>query len=133
MLKVYWEPFLKHNPSADTDTDSPKFRNSPFEGKRVKEKVYIYIYKYKNILLTFLYFSVTSQEERRGVRKIGLSVSVSARRHIKSEVVRNYDFGRRKLNLCAPKAMDFRRVNLLNAFLLKIASLRTPKFGGFKK
>ena len=30
--------------SADTDTDSPKFRNSPFEGKRVKEKVYIYIY-----------------------------------------------------------------------------------------
>ena len=122
-------------PSADTDTDSPKFRNSPFEGKRVKEKVYIYIYiyKYKNILLTFPYFSVTSQEERRGVRKIGLSVSVSAKRHIKSEVVRNYDFGRRKLNLCAPKAMDFRRVNLLNAFLLKIASLRTPKFGGFKK
>ena len=122
-------------PSADTDTDSPKFRNPTIEGKRVKEKVYIYIYiyKYKNILLTFLCFSVTSQEERRGVRKIGLSVSVSAKRHIKSEVVRNYDFGRRKLNLCAPKAMDFRRVNLLNAFLLKIASLRTPKFGGFKK
>ena len=120
-------------PSADTDTDSPKFRNLTIEGKRVKEKVYIYIYKYKNILLIFLYFSAPSQEERRGVRKIGLSVSVSAKRHIKSEVVRNYDFGRRKLNLCAPKAMDFRRVNLLNAFLLKIASLRTPKFGGFKK
>ena len=30
--------------SADTDADSPKFRNSPLEGKRVKEKVYIYIY-----------------------------------------------------------------------------------------
>ena len=119
--------------SADTDTDSPKFRNPTIEGKRVKEKVYIYIYKYKNILLTFLYFSSPSQEKRRGVRKIGLSVSVSAGRHIKSEVVRNYDFGRRKLNLCAPKAMDFRRVNLLNAFLLKIASLRIPKFGGFKK
>ena len=29
--------------------------------------------------------------------------------------------------------MDFRKVNLLNAFLLKIASLRIPKFGGFKK
>ena len=101
--------------------------------KGERESLYLYIYKYKNILLTFLYFSVTSQEERRGVRKIGLSVSVSAKRHIKSEVVRNYDFGRRKLNLCAPKAMDFRRVNLLNAFLLKIASLRTPKFGGFKK
>ena len=69
-------------PSADTDTDSPKFRNPTIEGKRVKEKVYIYIYKYKNILLTFLYFSVTSQEERRGVRKIGLSVSVSAGRKI---------------------------------------------------
>ena len=70
--------------SADTDTDSPKFRNSPLRGKRVKEKVYIYIYKYKNILLTFLCFSTPSQEERRGVRKIGLSVSVSARRHIKA-------------------------------------------------
>ena len=110
-----------------------KIPQLPFEGKGVKEKVYIYIYKYKNILLTFLYFSIPFTEERRGVRKIGLSVSVSAKRHIKSEVVRNYDFGRRKLNLCAPKAMDFRRVNLLNAFLLKIASLRTPKFGGFKK
>ena len=106
----------------------------PLREKGWKRKfIFIYIYKYKNILLTFLYFSVASQEERRGVRKIGLSVSVSAKRHIKSEVVRNYDFGRRKLNLCAPKAMDFRRVNLLNAFLLKIASLRTPKFGGFKK
>ena len=134
MLKVYWEPFLKHNPSADTDTDSPKFRNSPLREKGWKRKfIFIYIYKYKNILLTFLYFSIPFTEERRGVRKIGLSVSVSAKRHIKSEVVRNYDFGRRKLNLCAPKAMDFRRVNLLNAFLLKIASLRTPKFGGFKK
>ena len=30
--------------SADTDTDSPKFRNPTIEGKRVKEKVYIYIY-----------------------------------------------------------------------------------------
>ncbi len=30
--------------SADTDTDSPKFRNSPLREKRVKEKVYIYIY-----------------------------------------------------------------------------------------
>ena len=99
----------------------------------MKEKVYIYIYKYKNILLTFLYFSTPSQEERRGVRKIGLSVSVSAGVSHKSEVVRNYDFGRRKLNLCAPETMDFRRVNLLNAFLLKIASLRIPKFGGFKK
>ena len=29
--------------------------------------------------------------------------------------------------------MDFRRVNLLNAFLLKIASLRIPKFGQSKK
>ena len=29
--------------------------------------------------------------------------------------------------------MDFRRVNLLNAFLLKIASLRIPKFGHSKK
>ena len=28
--------------SADTDTDSPKFRNPTIEGKRVKEKVYIY-------------------------------------------------------------------------------------------
>ena len=119
-------------PSADTDTDSPKFRNSPLREKGEREILYLY-YKYKNILITFLYFSTLSQEERRGVRKIGLSVSVSAKRHIKSEVVRNYDFGRRKLNLCAPKAMDFRRVNLLNAFLLKIASLRTPKFGGFKK
>ena len=71
--------------------------------------------------------------KKGGVRKIGLSVSVSAKRHIKSEVVRNYDFGRRKLNLCAPKTMDFRRVNLLKAFLLKIASLRIPKFGRSKK
>ena len=85
------------------------------------------------MLLTFLHFSTPSQEKERGVRKIGLSVSVSAGCHIKSEVVRNYDFGRRKLNLCAPKAMDFRRVNLLNAFLLKIASLRIPKFGHSKK
>ena len=30
--------------SADTDTDSPKFRNSPLMEKVVKEKVYIYIY-----------------------------------------------------------------------------------------
>ena|GEM_PF-2137887 len=121
--------------SADTDTDSPKFRNPTIEGKRVKEKVYIYlyIYKYKNILLTFLYFSAPSQEERRGgAENRTVSVSVSRGSH-KSEVVRNYDFGRRKLNLRAPKAMDFRRVNLLNAFLLKIASLRIPKFGGFKK
>ena len=29
--------------SADTDTDSPKFRNSPLMEKVVKEKVYIYI------------------------------------------------------------------------------------------
>ena len=119
--------------SADTDTDSPKFRNPTIEGKRVKEKVYIYIYKYKNILLTFLYFSAPSQEERReGAENRTVSVSVSRVSH-KSEVVRNYDFGRRKLNLCAPKAMDFRRVNLLNAFLLKIASLRIPKFGHSKK
>ena len=70
--------------SADTDTDSPKFRNFPLRGKRVKEKVYIYIYKYKNILLTFLYFSTPSQGEEEGVRKIGLSVSVSASRHLKA-------------------------------------------------
>ena len=30
--------------SADADTDSPIFRNPTSEGKRVKEKVYIYIY-----------------------------------------------------------------------------------------
>ena len=30
--------------SADADTYSPKFRNPTIEGKRVKEKVYIYIY-----------------------------------------------------------------------------------------
>ena len=69
---------------------------------------------------------------RGGAENRTVSVSVSEASH-KSEVVRNYDFGRRKLNLCAPKAMDFRRVNLLNAFLLKIASLRTPKFGQSKK
>ena len=64
--------------SADTDTDSPKFRNSPLREKGKRESLYLYIYKYKNILLTFLYFSTPSQGEEEGVRKIGLSVSVSA-------------------------------------------------------
>ena len=70
-------------PSADTDTDSPKFRNPTIEGKK-GERESLYLYKYKNILLTFLYFSTPSQGEEEGVRKIGLSVSVSAKRHIKA-------------------------------------------------
>lgn len=78
-----------------------------------------------------LFYSFTGGK-KRGAENRTVSVSVSEASH-KSEVVRNYDFGRRKLNLRASKTMDFRRVNLLNAFLLKIASLRTPKFGGFKK
>ena len=78
-----------------------------------------------------LFYSFTGGK-KRGAENRTVSVSVSKASH-KSAVVRNYDFGRRKLNLCAPKTMDFRRVNLLNAFLLKIASLRIPKFGGFKK
>ena len=43
---LFWEDFFSGSwsKSADTDTDSPKFRNPTIEGKRVKEKVYIYIY-----------------------------------------------------------------------------------------
>ena len=120
--------------SADTDTDSPKFRNPTIEGKRVKEKVYIYIYINikKNIINISLLFCSFTGEKKRGAENRTVSVSVSKASH-KSEVVRNYDFGRRKLNLCAPETMDFRRVNLLNAFLLKIACLRIPKFGQSKK
>ena len=69
-------------PSADTD--SPKFRNSPFEGKRVKEKVYIYIYiniKYIiNISLLFCYFT---GGKKRGAENRTVSVSVSEASHKK--------------------------------------------------
>ena len=107
----------------------------PLREKGERESLYLYIYKYKNILLTFLYFSTPSQGEEEGCGKSDCKCQrqqgmIKSKDEDRGE---NYDFGRRKLNLCAPKAMDFRRVNLLNAFLLKIASLRIPKFGGFKK
>ena len=67
---------------TDTDTDSPKFRNPTIDGKRVKEKVYIYTYKYKNILLTFLYFSVPfTGGKKRGAENRTVSVSVSEASH----------------------------------------------------
>ena len=49
--------------------------------------------------------------KKRGAENRTVSVSVSEASH-KSEVVRNDDFGRRKLNLWAPKTMVFRRGKL---------------------
>ena len=57
-----------------------------------------------------LFYSFTGGK-KRGAENRTVSVSVSKASH-KSEVVRNYDFGRRKLNLCTPKTMVFRRGKL---------------------
>lgn len=100
--------------SAYTYTDNPKIRCYTFNW-------------------TFAYQDPSETQRNLSIQKMANKKGTYKKQLKRWGPQENYDFGRRKLNLRAPKAMDFRRVNLLNAFLLKIASLRTPKFGGFKK